>query len=82
MADSVCFRLVVSCRATPTDNGRQSVILRSYQAASSIPNPYPNFSIWEAARATSAAPAYFAAVTKENEGFIDGGMVWNNPVLE
>jgi patatin-like phospholipase/acyl hydrolase len=37
--------------------------------------------IWEAARATSAAPYYFASYDKEGVGnLIDGGILTNNPV--
>jgi patatin-like phospholipase/acyl hydrolase len=38
--------------------------------------------LWEVARATSAAPTYFPAFrTSENELFVDGGLVANNPSL-
>lgn len=40
---------------------------------------YPDMKIWEAARATSAAPAYFERLKYKGEEFIDGGMGWNNP---
>ena len=41
-----------------------------------------NIRIWEAARATSAAPMYFEpiAVGKFGETFVDGGIGANNPV--
>ncbi|CZR65628.1 uncharacterized protein PAC_15528 [Phialocephala subalpina] len=36
-------------------------------------------SVWEAARATSAAPTYFKAVRIKGQKFLDGGLVSNNP---
>ncbi|KAL5635601.1 hypothetical protein ACGC1H_004414 [Rhizoctonia solani] len=45
-------------------------------------NPMPNCKIWEAARATSAAPAFFKSITIMDDGipitFVDGGLVVNN----
>ena len=35
--------------------------------------------IWQAARATTAAPTFFKPVTIGNQTFIDGGMAHNNP---
>jgi predicted acylesterase/phospholipase RssA len=76
---------VVTCRANKTSTGQNVVKLRSYETKAS-PNEYtfPKIKIWEAARATSAAPAYFERVRlttedKEEHQFIDGGMVYNNP---
>ncbi|RDW62196.1 hypothetical protein BP6252_11629 [Coleophoma cylindrospora] len=43
-----------------------------------------NCTIWEACRATSAAPAYFAPIKIGHEGeqetFVDGGLGYNNPI--
>ncbi|KAL5635602.1 hypothetical protein ACGC1H_004415 [Rhizoctonia solani] len=48
-------------------------------------NPMPNCKIWEAARATSAAPTFFKSITIKNEGipitFVDGGLAVNNPTV-
>ncbi|CAE6425927.1 unnamed protein product [Rhizoctonia solani] len=49
-------------------------------------NPMPNCKIWEAARATSAAPTFFKSITiKDHEGipytFVDGGLAVNNPTV-
>lgn len=35
--------------------------------------------IWEAARATSAAPHYFDAMLIDGISFVDGGLGYNNP---
>jgi patatin-like phospholipase/acyl hydrolase len=72
----------VTCRANQTDDGRQFVQLRSYPTPQDMPEEYtfPEMKIWEAARATSAAPAYFDQLRIGEDRFIDGGMVYNNPV--
>jgi predicted acylesterase/phospholipase RssA len=36
--------------------------------------------IWQAARATSAAPTYFERLTVGDDQFVDGGLGYNNPV--
>ena len=50
-----------------------------------IEGPNDNIKIWEAARATSAAPMIFKRIcigpTGAEEEFLDGGMGCNNPVL-
>lgn len=50
-------------------------------------NASPNCKIWEAARATSAAPTFFKSITISESGhsaetFVDGGIKCNNPILE
>ncbi|OCK74101.1 FabD/lysophospholipase-like protein, partial [Lepidopterella palustris CBS 459.81] len=39
-------------------------------------------SIWEVARATTAAPTYFQYINIDNRKFLDGGFAANNPVTE
>jgi patatin-like phospholipase/acyl hydrolase len=76
---------VVTCLAnSPT--AQNFVKLRSYHPPTATDeSTFPNFTIWEAARATSAAPAYFERLKVKDEltgnehHFIDGGMVYNNP---
>lgn len=59
-------------------------LLRSYPGYSSA--DYPNVTIWEAARATSAAPTFFKSLKMGPPGiqeeFIDGGMGCNNPTTQ
>lgn len=47
---------------------------------------YSNCKIWEAARATSAAPTFFAPMTISHddvpEEFLDGAIGYNNPITE
>ncbi|CAF1047603.1 unnamed protein product [Didymodactylos carnosus] len=50
----------------------------------SIPSSYfgtSNWTCWEAARATSAAPSYFPPFVKNGTNFTDGGVGFNNPVV-
>ncbi|CAE6414309.1 unnamed protein product [Rhizoctonia solani] len=61
--------------------GRLPVHFRTYQSQW---NPAPNCKIWEAARATSAAPTFFKAIAVNNDQgipmrFIDAGVGVNNP---
>ncbi|KAK2040791.1 patatin-like phospholipase [Colletotrichum somersetense] len=60
-------------------NVRSPVLLRSYE------NPQeksvlPDIKIWEAARATSAAPTYLAPLKVGEYHFVDGGLQANNPL--
>ncbi|KAK2009896.1 patatin-like phospholipase [Colletotrichum eremochloae] len=60
-------------------NDKPPVILRSYE------NPreksvLPGIKIWQAARATSAAPTYFAPLKVDGYQFVDGGLEANNPL--
>jgi len=49
------------------------VLLRSYEDK--------DFIVKDAARATSAAPTYFAPIIKDSKILVDGGVVANNPAL-
>lgn len=44
-------------------------------------DPFPAC-IWQAARATSAAPTYFLPITIDDVAYGDGGTGWNNPAKE
>lgn len=41
-----------------------------------------NCEIWEAARATSAAPFYFNRIKVDDDTYVDGGLRSNNPVIQ
>jgi hypothetical protein len=47
-----------------------------------VSKPDVGLSIWEVARATTAAPSYFSPLKIEGARFIDGGLLSNNPTLE
>lgn len=42
---------------------------------------YPDLHVWEACRATSAAPTFFSPQKIGNDFIVDGGVIANNPVL-
>lgn len=42
----------------------------------------PDCTIWEAARATFAAPTFFKSIRIEGTSYIDGGIGYNNPTEE
>jgi patatin-like phospholipase/acyl hydrolase len=61
-------------------DGNRGVLLRTYNVPNDVPNKFTNFKIWEAARATSAAPIFFKRLEKDGKKFIDGGLGFNNPI--
>lgn len=67
--------------ATPQENANNSppVLFRSYTNGLERPE-MPGIKIWEAARATSAAPAYFKPLILNGKEFLDGGLQANNPL--
>ncbi|KAI9709423.1 MAG: hypothetical protein M1812_007700 [Candelaria pacifica] len=68
--------------ATRTQNS-QPELLRSYQNRDPSQRNY-NCRLWEAVRATSAAPMFFDKITLQDGGadFVDGAMRLNNPIYE
>ncbi|OAP58963.1 hypothetical protein AYL99_06260 [Fonsecaea erecta] len=59
-------------------------LLRSYETLSDesgakIREPAYSYQIWEAARATTAAPTYFPPAVINGDKFLDGGISTNNP---
>ena len=73
------------------ETGEQAVIFTNYNRADDDQvnyrlerpdNPANELRVWEAARATSAAPTFFRPFvnSRTKEGFIDGAVFHNNPV--
>ncbi|KAL9017793.1 MAG: hypothetical protein Q9185_004882 [Variospora sp. 1 TL-2023] len=67
--------------AVPAANMAHPRLFRSYTVRE---NASTNCKIWEAARATTAAPTFFKRITIEDDGgaqedFLDGGLRFNNP---
>ena len=64
-----------------SDKGNNSgpVFLRSYNNTHAL-SEFPSIKIWEAARATSAAPSYFEPLKIGDRKLVDGGLAANNPL--
>ncbi|KAL8718789.1 MAG: hypothetical protein Q9225_004121 [Loekoesia sp. 1 TL-2023] len=67
--------------AVPAVNMAHPRLFRSYAVRE---NAGSNCKIWEAARATTAAPTFFKRITIMDDGgaqeeFLDGGLLFNNP---
>ncbi|KAI9935105.1 hypothetical protein ASPWEDRAFT_31438 [Aspergillus wentii DTO 134E9] len=60
-------------------NNRGPVLLRSYKHPH-LPSTLPNIKLWEAARATSAAPVYFKSIRVGDYELVDGSLGANNPL--
>jgi Patatin-like phospholipase len=73
---SFCKTFVV---ATRTRASGSAVRMRTYSTMSHDPFPAR---IWEAARATSAAPTFFDPIVIDDVTYGDGGTGWNNPAEE
>lgn len=70
----------MSALASNTADGNTAVQLRNYNF--DAPNKeYDNWCIWEAARATSAAPVFFECLRRNGFEYVDGGLGWNNPII-
>jgi predicted acylesterase/phospholipase RssA len=61
------------------DNNREPVYLRSY-TNTQTKSLLPDCLVWEAGRATSAAPTYFTPITVGGYELVDGGLLANNPL--
>ncbi|TFK32671.1 acyl transferase/acyl hydrolase/lysophospholipase [Crucibulum laeve] len=61
------------------DNNRGPVFLRSYSNPQTL-SPLPDCLIWQAGRATSAAPSYFTPIKVGDYTLVDGGLLANNPL--
>jgi patatin-like phospholipase/acyl hydrolase len=69
--------------ATPARNFSHPRLFRSYEVRE---NATDDCYIWEAARATTAAPRFFKSIAIGKEGakeeFIDAALGWNNPTKQ
>ncbi|KAF7976548.1 hypothetical protein HWV62_6199 [Athelia sp. TMB] len=75
-----CKVFVTACLKDMIDKA-PPLRLRSYKTDLE-PLSYPDIKIWEAARATSAAPHYFVPMVINGDKLVDGGLKANNPALE
>ncbi|EWG38305.1 hypothetical protein FVEG_01563 [Fusarium verticillioides 7600] len=73
-----CKVFVTASRAEGANNS-EPVLLRSYKIKHAMPD-LPKVKLWQAARATSAAPGYFNSIEIDGMSFIDGGVQANNPL--
>lgn len=74
------FSFVVACHGD--DLSREAVHIRTYHNEKLPDKPeYVKSTIIEAARATSAAPAYFSREKIGEDILVDGGLGYNNPVF-
>jgi patatin-like phospholipase/acyl hydrolase len=62
-------------------NNKKAAHLRTYFNPHLV-DSLCGYKIWEAARATTAAPTYFPRMQLGDRQYIDGGIGYNNPVLE
>ncbi|KAF4555209.1 Hypothetical protein D9617_3g022810 [Elsinoe fawcettii] len=74
-------RCRIFCMAVRRDaaNNHGPVFLRSYHNSQEL-SLLPDIKLWEAARATSAAPAYFSPIKVGDYELVDGGLQANNPL--
>ncbi|KAF5625338.1 calcium-independent phospholipase A2-gamma [Fusarium tjaetaba] len=73
-----CKVFVTASRAEGANNS-EPVLFRSYAIKHAMPD-HPKVKLWQAARATSAAPGYFNSIEIDGMSFIDGGVQANNPL--
>lgn len=62
--------------------GYQQFLFRSYPTPEGLPSTSGtnDCEVWQAGRATSAAPTYFEPFELNGENYYDGGVIANNPV--
>ncbi|KFY16292.1 hypothetical protein V492_01439 [Pseudogymnoascus sp. VKM F-4246] len=71
-------KVLVAC--THEDVTREA-IFRSYLHPTKVRTKvFEDCLIWEACRATSAAPSFFPPIEIKGQKFLDGGVLFNNPV--
>lgn len=61
-------------------NNSAPAMFRSYKNPNEM-SEFPGIKLWQAARATSAAPSYFVPLKiDDTHEFLDGGLQANNPL--
>jgi predicted acylesterase/phospholipase RssA len=75
----IVVSFVVACR-TDDLNNQIATHLRTYYNLQ-IPDNLSDCTIWQAARATCAAPTYFRRMKIGDCEYVDGGLGFNNPTL-
>ncbi|KIJ40903.1 hypothetical protein M422DRAFT_60526 [Sphaerobolus stellatus SS14] len=74
-----CKVFVVSCNAKDLSNA-PPIHFRTFTNAK-VEKSFADYKIWEAARATTAAPTYFPSINLGGHEYVDGGLRCNNPVM-
>jgi hypothetical protein len=77
-ANNPCKVFVVSGQSQDL-NHTSAEQFRTY--AVNFPDKFADCAIWQAARATSAAPTYLPSITIDGTEFVDGGIRFNNPSI-
>ncbi|KAF8699525.1 Patatin-like phospholipase, partial [Rhizoctonia solani] len=77
-SDNKCRAIVVASR-TDDVSTEPPTHFRTYWTKTGDPKEYK---IWEAAMATTAAPAYFEPIQIGDYKYVDGGIQANNPVIQ
>ncbi|KAG6889009.1 hypothetical protein C0995_004477 [Termitomyces sp. Mi166 len=67
------------CKVRAHNLGKRAEHFRAYP--NKFPDPFAGCPIWQAARATSAAPMYLPPITINDVEFVDGGISFNNPSI-
>ncbi|KXN83116.1 Calcium-independent phospholipase A2-gamma [Leucoagaricus sp. SymC.cos] len=78
-SENPCKVFVAAVRADDISN-HVATHLRTYTNPN-VEKSFADYKIWEAARATSAAPTYFPRIKLGDYEYVDGGLGFNNPVL-
>eukprot|EP00475_Leptophrys_vorax_P011455 TRINITY_DN17_c0_g2_i3.p1 TRINITY_DN17_c0_g2~~TRINITY_DN17_c0_g2_i3.p1 ORF type:complete len:1287 (+),score=331.67 TRINITY_DN17_c0_g2_i3:49-3861(+) len=81
MPDNIEFPKVFVTTSTSVwgASNRPTVLIRNYETKTKEEPSNADWLVWEAGRATSAAPFYFRPLVHNGTRYYDGGLVSNNP---